>query len=125
VAQTAQGWEPAKHCVHRMFSLFRVIEAGLLQLGQRGRYAWSEDHAGDQMIGQLGGKRFVGQLVGIYAPLDEGRRLFPDCVWQAKKTTPRNISARMELFGLSRVRWEINSELDQLLAGLLQVSGAP
>ena len=26
--------------------------------------------------------------------------------------------------GLSRVRWEINSELDQLLAGLLQVSGA-
>ena len=27
--------------------------------------------------------------------------------------------------GLSRVRWEINSEVDQLLAGLLQVSGAP
>src|ERR1700688_4062039 len=48
-------------------ALFSIVEAGLLQLGDRRHHSGREHDAVDKMVGELGGHRFVRQMVGIGA----------------------------------------------------------
>src|SRR5260370_34684491 len=57
-----------------------VVEADLLQLGQRAGGAGDQDSAVHQMVGQFRGKRVMRKPVRIDVELDEGCCLFPDRV---------------------------------------------
>src|ERR1700724_589845 len=59
---------------------FRVMKADLLQLWHRGGGAGDEDHARNQVVGELSRERLMRQLVGVHVRFDQRGRLLPDRV---------------------------------------------
>jgi hypothetical protein len=63
-----------------MFGSLRVMEPGLLKLGNGAGYTGRQHDALDQMIGQLGCNRLVRQPVRVDTYLKQLRGVFPDRV---------------------------------------------
>jgi hypothetical protein len=73
------------------------VKADLLQLRQRAGSPGNENDTIDQMIGQFRGQRGKGKLSGLLPSLMSAAACSQMALWQAMNTTPRRISAGMEL----------------------------